>query len=329
MNRRLLAVSVLLGLAVSTALVSPAHAVVLDASGAGFNFANPGGFDRLANVSTGSNLLYTDVATIDGNQIDALVTVGVVSDDVVSGSIHQKFTQAQIDILNGLNPLEEDDLTVGCYTNAVYREDVLTGTYMYAYGDFVAGDRMADGYITAVDEYQGDRSDRGIHNDVDICNGEDPSAASSIQITVAFQIAGSPVTLDNLLLNVQDIDGGQSVKFSSPKPTSFDLSSGSELVVTEDAAFTRFYGEDSADDNPDFAAEVSYDGVTSFTYEFAFVEDRSGGSLGVMFESYFDGLSEPLANTGSNDDAPGIVFFGGLALLLAGVMTVRRFTRAV
>jgi LPXTG-motif cell wall-anchored protein len=101
------------------------------------------------------------------------------------------------------------------------------------------------------------------------------------------------------------------------------------LVVTEDANFTQFYGEDSADDNPDFAAEVSYDEVTSFTYEFAFVENRYGGSLGVMFESYFDGLSEPLANTGSSDNAPGIAFLAGLTLLLAGVMTVRRFSRAV
>jgi hypothetical protein len=328
MNRRFLAGSALLGLALSTALASPAQAIVLDASGAGFNFANPGGFDRLANVSTGSNFQYTNVATIDGNQIDALVTVGAVSDDVVSGWNYQKFTEVQIENLNGLNPVEEDDLTVGCYTNAAYRADVEAGTYVYLYRDFVAGDRMADGYITAVDEYQGDRSDRGIHNDVDICNGLDPSAASSIEITVAFQIAGSPVTLDNLLLNVQDIDGGQSVMFSSPKPTSFELRSSSELVVTEDANFVRFYGEESSDDDPDFAAEVSYDGVTSFTYAFEFVENRSGGSLGVMFESYFDGLSEPLANTGSNDNAPGVAFLAGLALLLAGVLTFRRFTRA-
>lgn len=328
MNLRFFAGSALLGLAFSTVLVSPAHSVALDATGAGFNFANPGGFDRLANVSTGSNLLYTNVATIDGNQIDALVTVGAVSDDIVSDWNYQKFTQAQIDILNGYNPTEEDDLTVGCYSNAAFRADVEAGTYLYSFEDFVAADRMADGYITAVDEYQGDRSDRGIHNDVNICNGEDPSAASSIEITVAFQIAGNPVTLDNLLLNVQDIDGGQSVMFSSPKPTSFELSSNSELVVTEDANFVRFYGEDSADDDPDFAAEVSYDGITSFTYAFEFVENRSGGSLGVMFESYFDGLSEPLANTGSDDNVPGIAFLAGLALLLAGVLTVRRFTRA-
>lgn len=327
MNRRFLAGSALLGLAFSTALASPAHAIVLDASGAGFKFANPGGFDRLANVSTGSNLLYTNVATIDGNQIDALVTVGAVSDDVVSEFIYQKFTQFQIDILNGFNPVEEDDLTVGCYSNAAYRADVEAGDYVYAYADFVASDLLADGYIAAVDEYQGDSSDRGIHNDVSICNGEDPSAASSIEITVAFQIAGSPVTLDNLLLNVQDIDGGQSVKFASPKPTSFELSANSELVVTEDANFVQFYGAESADDDPDYAAEVSFDGITSFTYEFALEEDSYGGSLGVMFESYFDGLSEPLANTGSDDSVPGIAFLAGLALLLAGVLTVRRFTR--
>ncbi|MCF8546618.1 MAG: hypothetical protein K9G02_01705 [Microbacteriaceae bacterium] len=328
MNRRLLSASTLVGLALSVALVSPAHAVALDASGVDFNFANPGDLDRLTDVTTGDNLLYSNVATIDGNQIDALVTVGDVSDDVVSGWNYQKFTQAQIDHLNGLNPTEEDDLTVGCYTNAAYRADVEAGDYLYAQADFVASDRMADGYITAVDEYQGDRSDRGIHNDVDICNGEDPSAASSIEITVAFQTAGSPVTLDNLLLNVQDIDGGQSVMFSSPKPTSFELRSSSELVVTEDANFVRFFGEESSDDDPDFAAEVSYDGVTSFTYAFEFVENRSGGSLGVMFESYFDGLSEPLANTGTSDNAPGIVFFAGLVFVLAGVITARRLTRA-
>jgi hypothetical protein len=328
MNRRLLSVSALVGLTLSAALVSPAHAVALDASGADFNFANPGDLDRLTDVTTGDNLLYTNVATIDGNQIDALVTVGAVSDDVVSVSNFQKFTQVQIDMLNDLNPVEEDDLTVGCYSNVAYRADVEAETYLYAYGDFVAADRLDDAHITAVDDYQGDSSDRGIHNNVDICNGEDPSAVSSIHITVAFQIAGSPVTLDNVLLNVQDIDGGQSVKFSSPKPTSFNLSAGSELVVTDDAAFTRFYGEESADDDPNFAVEVSFDGISSFTYEYAFEEGSSGGSLGLMFESYFDGLSEPLANTGTNDNAPGIVFFAGLAFVLAGVMTTRRLTRA-
>ena len=324
MKSRSLAIAALLGLGFSTALVSPAQAVALDASGADFNFANPGGLDRLADVSSGDNLLYTNVATIDGNQIDARVTVGTVSDDVVSDWNYQKFTQVQIDMLNGLNPAEEDDLTVGCYSNAAYRADVEAATYLYAFGDFVAADRMEDGHITAVDEYQSDSSDRGIHNNVDICSGEDPSAASSIQITVAFQIAGSPVSLDNVLLNVQDIDGGQSVKFSAPKPTSFNLSASSELVVTDDVAFTRFYGEDSADDDPDFAAEVSFDGINSFTYEFAFEEGSYGGSLAVMFESYFDGLAEGLAPTGSDDVAPNLALFAGVGFLAVGTVIARR-----
>lgn len=327
MNSRLLSVSALVGLALSAALVSPAHAVAFDASGVDFNFANPGNADLMTGAKVGDQYVYSGVATIDGTSIDAVVTVDAVSPALVSTYEYSHVNDVRADILNGMNDPSEADLTPGCYTNGSFVLDPDN----YPVADFVATDRLNDGRITKVDADQGSDSDVGIHNEVDICTWYDaPSAPSSMVITIEFLVGGLPVTLDNIVLNVQDIDGGQSVGFSSPKPSSYELTSGSMLDVTGDETFTKFYGEESSDDDPDYAADVRYDSVSSLTYRFGFSEGSGGGSLDVIFESFVGNLaaSESLANTGTSDNAPGIVFFAGLVFVLTGVITARRLTRA-
>jgi hypothetical protein len=322
MKLRHIASAVLVGLGIAGSMALPAHAVSLDAEGVSFNFANAG-VDRLAASTTGNSYTYLNVATIGGNQIDAVVTVGDVSDALVAEEAYRYFDQATVDMINGLLPELNPDLTAGCYSNADYRQNTET----YESLDFVAADRLGDGYVDAVDEFQGDSSDRGINSTVNSCTYfTEPAPATNVEITVEFEVNGNPVVLNNLLLNVQDIDGGQSVSFSSPKPTSFELTDDSELDVTEDVSSLSLTGSDIADDDPNFAAEVRFDGVSSITYVFGFPA-QSGGSIGVMFDSYFDTLSEPLAPTGGQNPVVWVAPLVGIAAVLAGFVLGRNRVR--
>jgi hypothetical protein len=322
MKRRLIAAAVLAGLGIAGSLALPAHAVSLDAEGVSFNFANAG-VDRLAASTTGDSYTYTNVASIGGNQIDAVVTVGDVSDSLVAEEDHRFFNQATVDLINGLLPELDPDLTVGCYSNA----DYLLNTDAYENLDFVAADRLADGYVDAIDEFKGDSSDRGINSTVNACTYyTDPSPASNVEITVEFEVNGNPVVLNNLLLNVQDIDGGQTVSFSSPKPTGYELTADSQLDVTEDGSSLVLTGSEIGYDDPNFAAEVLFDGVSSITYVFGFPAER-GGSIGVMFDSYFDTLSEPLAPTGAPSLVSWVAPLFGIAAVLVGFVLGRNRVR--
>jgi hypothetical protein len=231
-----------------------------------------------------------------------------------------------VDYNNGLNPEPEADLEVGCYSNEAYRQDYDNGTTLFLFEDFVASDRLPGGYIEAVDEFEDDERDPGISSDLTVCTYfNDPSDATSFSITVEFLVGGNPVTLDNVTVSAEDIDGQQHIEFSSPKPTSFELSENSQLEMTEDASFLRFTGEEPADDDPDYAVDVHFDGVSSFTYEFGVAAGDYGGSLNVMFESYFNPNElEPLANTGANVGASGLIPLAGLGVLAAGLAVARR-----
>lgn len=320
MKSRSVAIAALLSFGLASALASPAHATPFDATGVEFDFGNPGNVDVLEGAAVGDSQLYSDVATIDGTSIDALLVVDAVSTGLVSTSDYSNINQTRADILNGMNDPSEADLTPGCYTNAAYVAD----RDGYPVADFVAADRLPDGRVTAVDADQGSDSDAGINHEVDICTWYDaPSEPSSMVVTIEFLVDSVPVTLENVVLNVQDIDGGQSVKFSSPRPSTYELTSGTGLDVTGNETFTRFYGDDSADDDPDYAVDVRYDSISSLTYEFGFSEGSSGGSLSVIFESYFDGLAEGLAPTGTDDNAPSVALYAGIVFLAAGVVVAR------
>lgn len=321
MNSRSYAIAALLSFGLASALAPPAHATTFDASGVEFDFGNPGNADLLANATAGQFHRYLDVATIGGTAIDAIVSVEAVSDALVSTGDYSHVNQERADILNGLNDPSEAELTPGCYSNSSYVADPDN----YFVGEFVAADRLPGGRVSIVDEDQGADSDMGINHDVDICTRyDDPSAPSSMVISVEFFVNDDPVTLENVVLNVQDIDGGQSVEFSSPRPSSYELTSSTGLEVTGNETYTRFFGDLAADDDPDYAVDVRYDSISSFTYEFGFSEGSSGGSVSVIFESYFDGLAEGLAPTGSEDIAPNLALFAGLAFLATGTLIARR-----
>lgn len=326
MKTRPYAIAALISFGLASALASPAHATTFDASGVEFDFGNPGNADLLANANPGQFHRYLDVAAINGTSIDAVVSVESVSDALVSTGDYQHVNQERADILNGLNDPSEATITPGCYSNSSYVADPEN----YFVGEFVAADRLPGGRVSIVDEDQGSDSDRGINNYVDICTYyDDPSVPSSMVISIEFFVNDDPVILENVVLNVQDIDGGQSVEFSSPRPSTYELTSSTGLEVTGNETFTRFYGAAIANDDPDFAVDVRYDSVSSLTYEFGFSEGRSGGGLEVLFETFVSNLadSESLAPTGANDGAPGTAALGGLAFVAAGLLVARRLKR--
>ena len=328
MKSRSIAIAALLGLSFSTAMVVPTHAVpiTLDASGVDFNFANPGGLDRMVNVATGSNLLYTNVATIDGIQIDARVTVGDVSADLIGTDYFAKFGTTEVDMLNGLNPAEEDDLVPGCYSNAAYVADQIAESDSYFYQDFVASDRLPDGRVGAVDVFEDDATDSGINTSLFACtNMFYPSTATSAEITIDFEVGSAPVTLTNLTLNVQDIDGGQNVTFSTPRPSLYELTETTQLEVSGNETYTRFLGVDPATDDPDYAVDVTYLSTSTLTYAFGLRESAGGGGVAVLFEPFLGAdANEGLAPTGSDEVAPNLALFAGVGFLAVGTVIARR-----
>jgi len=322
MTKRLIAGSAFVGLALATLLASPAHALDLDVTGAEFNFANPGGVDRLVAAGVGDNFLYTNVATVDGNQIDARVTIGAVSASSVAERQFAFFDEEAVENHNFLNG---GSLTIGCYSNQESR-DAWDSDGFYDYDEFTESDRLQEAIVRTVDHFEDDETDPGINTRLALCGDEDnlPPSSSAV-ITVDFLVAGSPVTLNNLVVNVQDVDSQQSVVFSAPKPSSFEVTPTSQLEISDDLSSTTFYGEESASDDPDYAVDLFYDGVQSLTYEFILPEGDSTASLSVMFESFFNPAdSEDLAPTGPNDSAAWALPLIGLGVLTAGLFVARR-----
>ena len=256
MRKRLAAGSAFAGLALATLLSSPAHALNLDVAGAEFNFANPGGVDRLVAAGVGDNFLYTNVATVDGNQIDARVTIGAVSASSVAEREFEFYDSFEVSSQNDRN---NQNLTVGCYSNQAFRDALDLGDF-YDYDLFTESDRLQNGLVRTGDHFEDDETDPGINTRVALCGDEDNlPPSSSVEITVDFLVGGSPVTLRNLVVNVQDVDSQQSVIFSAPKPSSFELSTTSQIDVSNDFSSTTFYGEASSSesDDPDHAADLS------------------------------------------------------------------------
>ena len=324
MTKRLIAGSAFAGLALATLLASPAHALNLDVTGAEFNFANPGGVDRLVAAGVGDNFLYTNVATVDGNQIDARVTIGAVSASSVAEREFEFYDSFEVSSQNDRN---NQNLTVGCYSNQAFRDALDLGDF-YDYDLFAESDRLQNGLVRTGDHFEDDETDPGINTRVALCGDEDNlPPSSSVEITVDFLVGGSPVTLRNLVVNVQDVDSQQSVIFSAPKPSSFELSTTSQIDVSNDFSSTTFYGEASSSesDDPDHAADLYYDSVDSLTYEFVLPEGDPSASLSVMFESFFNPAdSEDLAPTGLNDSAALAIPLIGLGVLAAGLFVARR-----
>ena len=330
-TRNALAAVSVASLALSSMMLAlPAQALVLDVSGADFNFANDVDTDILAGATAGDTYLYENVATVAGSQIDALVTFVESSDTSQGMDYYNEIDSSEIVILNDLDPNAVD--VPGCYTNAAYRAAMDAGD-PYGELDFVAGDRLTGESVMAVDEFYDDPAYEGaINTDVDLC-AADGYVDGYVTVRVDFQVGGSPVTLDNLEIYAGDIDGLQSVTLFDPVPTSTYVSATSQLTVTEDPGVSvEFKSPDisSSEDDPDaadFVGEASYSGVSSISYTFG-LEDSGGGSLSMLFDSYFNPSTNDssLANTGvdvvSSVAAGGTMFVLGAATVL--IMRRRR-----
>jgi len=307
------------------AFAIPASATTLDASGVALDFSNPVNTDYLENATAGDSQLYSGVATIGGSVVDALVTfVGASSSSVGEDFIY--FDQSQVDLINGLLGAP-GNLTPGCYSNVGY----LTNPPGYDYSGFALGDRLAGGSVMYVDGYDRKAAyNSTISSSVHIC----PDAGGEngdITVRVDFQVAGEPVTLNNLTLNVTDLDNQQEMTLSSPKPTSWVIDSASLVTVSEaEADVLTLVG--STDPSPEtapyfperYTAEAHYDAVSSVTYSFKIVNASSGG-VEVAFDSYFPSTvpEATLAETGVETLPAGILVLGAVVLGAAFVVARR------
>jgi hypothetical protein len=309
---------------------APAYATTIDVAGATFDFGNP--VDTIIGESAGigDEFYYTNVTTVGGVSIDAVVTlVGASMSSIGNFSDYEDLSAANISDLNLTDSNAVD--VVGCYTNAAY---ALTQAFgydgdPYDFTQFVSGDLIAGQHVEYLDEFYDDPAYEGaINTGVDLCGSP---TTGSVQIRVEFEVAGDPVTLNNLSIYAGDIDSLQSMTLFDPKPTTWSVSPSTELEVVVDGDSVAFNSpdENSFEDDPtalNFVGEARYDGVASITYKFA-LEDAGGGSLSFKFASYFNPDGN-LAETGV-DAAP--VGIAGLAVLGLGsaIVVARRIRRNI
>lgn len=308
-----------------TLFVAPAYAATINVAGATFNFGNSVDEEIGEGASVGDSFNYTNVATVGGVQIDAVVTlIGASANSL--GNPQYDYAVLDQDDINYLNVVTSEAVdTPGCYSNADY--DLNSEFYdqtLFAPSDILPGSR-----IEFLDEYDSDpEDDSAIKSDVDLCTFED-TTDGYVSIRVDFEVAGNPVTLNNLAIFADDIDGEQYLTLFDPKPTTFAVSPESELEIVELSDRVSFNSPAIGSDRDDptalnFVGEAQYDGVSSISYTFGLL-DSSGGSLDMRFDSFFDIDYGDLAETGV-DTAP--VGIAGLAVLgLGAALVVSRRVR--
>ena len=313
---------------VPTLLVAPAYAATIDVAGATFSFDNPVDVDLGDSAEINDPFNYTNVATVGGVQIDAVVTLIDASSNSMGNVYYETLTQNDID---GLNVTSSESVDApGCYTNTAYVEqDPFYDMTLFAPSDLLPGSQ-----IEILDEYDSDPADDvAIKSSVDLCDFAD-TTNGYVSIRVDFKVAGNPVTLNNLAIFADDIDGLQYLTLFDPKPTTFEVSPESELEIVELSDRVSFNSPDigSSRDDPtalNFVGEAQYDGVASISYTFGIL-DSSGGSLDMRFASFFNPDAAPegkLAKTGIDLAPAGIA---GLAVLGLGsaIVVARRILRS-
>ena len=300
---------------------APAYATTIDVAGHSLNFGNAVDENILENGNVGDSYTYTNVVTVNGVQVDALVTVDDLSDNSLPGGYFYALTQTDIDNINGLDSNAVD--VPGCYSNGDY--ETATGNMQpYDPVNFGSGDLVASAQVEYIDGFEDDPNwEPTISTSLSLCDSvADQTVTGYVDIHVEFLVNGNPVTLTNLALNATDIDWGQQVMFWSPAPTTFTTSGNDSLVTVEDNTASddsiTFTGpaDGSVDGQEDkYVGQVTYDSVSDFYYTFQLNDDTSG-SLQLAFESYF---AEPLASTGV-DATPSAI--AGLAVLGFGAALV-------
>jgi hypothetical protein len=305
---------------------APAYATTIDVAGATFDFGNAVDTDIGESAEIFDVFPYTNVTTVGGVQIDAVVTLIDASPSSIGNySDYADLDAEEISDLNTDDPDSVDD--AGCYTNEDYADTQdfgYTGE-PYDFTQFVVGDLIPGERIEYIDQYEDDPADdRAINTGTELCGSD----AGFVQIRVDFEVAGDPVTLNNLTIYAGDIDALQSMTLFDPKPTTWSVSPDSELAVVADGDSVAFNAPDEGSSESDptalnFVGEAQYDGVSSISYEFALLD--GSGSLSFRFESYFNPDGD-LASTGVDAAPAGIA---GLAVLGFGsaLVIARRVRR--
>lgn len=251
-----------------TFVVPAAHAAVaLDASGVDFSFINA--TDVLVGAAAGDTFFYSNVASIDGVQVDATLTI-LESFNLLSDDLTVFVNQNAIDIINPLKLAEADPpaplAKTGCYTDVLVGGDpfgaptIETVPSQYRVGSevfnsatsFDAGsDFVVGSELVMADEADptSPADDRKINTEIQTCGGADLSNLPDItfhkypgfvryEIEFSTGVAKTPVHLINLTLSAFDIDGGQYLRLFSPLPDSYRVFDTSELEVCGPAALT-------------------------------------------------------------------------------------------
>lgn len=307
--------------------VAPAHATTIDVAGQQLNFGNAVDQNILENAAANDSYLYENVVTVGGVQVDALVTVIAFSDNSMGTYLYESISDSQITELNNNNSEHID--VAGCYSTDEYIAAMDAGQ-AYDYLGFLQEGALRGGYeVEYIDGYEDDPEwEHTISTGLDLCDpGYTGEVDGSVDINVAFQVNGDPVTLTNVSITAHDIDGEQQVQFWDPAPSSFYTSDDSLVTIedfTEIDGYVQFNGpEESSEDGFEarYIAEVTYDSVSGFNYTFL-LNNQSGGSLQLEFASYFN-AEEDLASTGVDAAPAGVAGLAGLGLGSALVIARR------
>jgi hypothetical protein len=322
-RQRIFTVAAVASVLVASGLfVVPAYATTIDVAGQQLNFGNAVDQVILENASANDSYLYENVVTVGGVQVDALVTVVGFSENSLGNYPYEEISTSQIALLNGVDDNNVD--VAGCYSTDEYITAYNAGQ-AYDFLGFNQPGALRGGYeVRYIDEYEDDPEwEHAINTGLDLCDPDYSGEVDGfVDINVAFQVDGNPVTLNNVAISAHDIDGEQQVQFYSPAPTAF-FTSDDSLVTIDDYSVTddyiQFNGPVEASEEgfeARYVGEVKYDSVSEFNYSFI-LNNRSRGGLELEFSSYFN--PPTLASTGVDAAPAGIA---GLAILLLGAVAV-------
>jgi hypothetical protein len=307
--------------------VAPAYATTVDVAGLQLNFGNAVDQVILESAGDDDSYLYENVVTVGGVQVDALVTVVGFSENSLGNYPYEEISESQIFVLNVGDSAHVD--VAGCYSTDEY-VTAYNASQFYDFIGFNQTGALRGGYeVRYIDKYEDDPEwEHAINTGLDLCDPEYSGEVDGyVDINVAFEVGGNPVTLTNVAISAHDIDGEQQVQFYSPAPTAFYTSDDS-LVTIDDYSDSDDYIQFNGPVDPSeegfeerYVGEVAYDSVSEFNYSFI-LNNRSRGGMELEFSSYFN--PPKLASTGVDAAPAGIA---GLAALVVGSVAV--FARRV
>jgi hypothetical protein len=170
----------------------------------------------LQSAEVNDSYLYENIATVDGVQIDAVVTVTAMSENSLGDYPHEAITEAQIEVLNADNSEHVD--VAGCYSTPEY-VSAYEASEAYDFLGFNEPGALKGGLeVEYIDGYENDPEwEYTISTSLDLCDpGYTGDVDGFVDINVAFEVNGEPVTLNNVVINATDIDNEQIVTFWSP-----------------------------------------------------------------------------------------------------------------